>query len=356
MDAVENPEKGRLTLFQRLSAPLSLPYAASCVLLTVLIGPPLLFVSALADTNSLDKAFSFTFLTAYGTFNSTRVAPLVGIMNQIFWTASLLVVLYMTGFMRKKLQAYEADLMPLVPAGGETLHKAFGGVFRLFPVLAVSMVLGLTSITYVSSSASMVPGGVTLVFVLISNAAVTVLFASFIWVYFRSLFGLYRLGKEPLQFSRHDKDPMLGLKPVGSISFSLFFSYSAVIGFVTLGLLVVPDAVSLVSIFVLELLGGVMFFLPLNSVHKRMVAMKRTERMRLVQKTSELIDGDAKRLGTEELLKGIREAQFLQLQKDYVSTLPTWPFDTGILGRFAAIILSVIAILLSSIISVNLHL
>ena len=316
------------------------------------------FFSALADTGSLDKAFSFTFLVAYSTATNPTAVPLVqGLTAQAFWTASIFSVVYAPSFMRGKLAAYEADLVPLAPSGEETIRKAFGGVSRLVPVLVVSVLFGLFSAPYTYFQTTLTPGAVTLGYVFVSNVLISLLFGSFIWVYFRSLWGLYKLGNEPLRLAPHEQDPMLGVKPIGSMSFTLFLSYSAVVGFITLGLLVVPDTFSLVSIFVLELLGGVMFFLPLNSVHKKMLAQKREEKRKLVKKLSELAGGRSGRAeGTEDLLRQIREVQILQVQKDYVSTIPTWPFDTGILSRFAAIILSVIAILLSRIISVSFHL
>src|SRR5947209_17746196 len=53
----------------------------------------------------------------------------------------------------------------------------------------------------------------------------------------------------------------------------------------------------------------------------------------------------------EKILGQLRDTQILQIKRDYVSRLPTWPFDTPILGKFAAIALSVAAILISKIIS-----
>ena len=52
----------------------------------------------------------------------------------------------------------------------------------------------------------------------------------------------------------------------------------------------------------------------------------------------------------EKILGQLRDTQILQINRDYVSRLPTWPFDTP-LGKFAAIALSVAAILISKIIS-----
>ena len=124
--------EGKLTLFERLTARIPFPYWVRCILVAVLVGPPMQFFSALADTGSLDKAFSFTFLVAYSNATNPTAVPLVqGLTAQAFWTASIFIVVYAPSFMRGKLAAYEADLVPLAPLGEETIRKAFGGVFRL---------------------------------------------------------------------------------------------------------------------------------------------------------------------------------------------------------------------------------
>ncbi len=100
-----------------------------------------------------------------------------------------------------------------------------------------------------------------------------------------------------------------------------------------------------------------MFFHPLYSVHKRMLGQKRSERQSLAKDFLRLSNGsrDAAGSNTGEPLKGVLDAQVLQLRREYVSGIPTWPFDTGILTRLTAIILSVIAILVSRVITVSLH-
>ncbi len=350
--------KDNFTLVERTISWLPLPYWGSCFLIAVLMGPPMQFLGALVDTSSLDKAFSLTFNTGFSSSFSVAISSAQGIAVQTIWTLTLFVMPYMPRFMRLKLQSYEADLVPISPEGTGTLQKAFGGIYRLRPAVVVSAVIGVFSLPYIYFQASQIPGAATLLYLTISNVFVSLVFGTFIWVYFRSLWGLYKFGKEPLKLTPRDEDSMLGVRPIGSISLSLFFSYILIIGFTALGLLVSPDPLSLSLVLVLALLGGFMFFLPLNSIHKKMLGEKQSETKKMIQKISQVSRGSdySANHRTEDLLQSIRDLQVLQMQKEILSRVQTWPFDTGILGRFAAVILSVTAILLSRLISVTLHL
>ncbi len=310
------------------------------------------FLGALADTSNLDKAFSLTFNTGFSSSFSVAISTAQGIAAQTIWTTTLFAVLYIPRFMRLRLQSYEMDLVPISPSGSETLQKAFGGIYRLRPAVAVSVVIGALSLPYFYFQTNQIPGAATLVYVTISSVVVSLVFGTFIWVYFRSLWGLYKLGKEPLKLTAYDEDPMLGVRPIGSISLSLFLSYILIVGFIALGLGISPDPVSLSLVLVLALLGGFMFFLPLNSIHRKMLGEKRRELKKMAQTLSRVSRGleNGANQRAEDLLQSIRDAQVLQMQREIILSVPTWPFDTGILGRFAAVILTVIGILLSRVI------
>ena len=151
---------------------------------------------------------------------------------------------------------------------------------------------------------------------------------------------------------------MLGARPIGSISLTLFLAYNLFVGLSTLGILLAPDPVGFAILLVLAILGGLMFILPLNNIHKRMAAVKQNERQKLFEHFSALSgpseDGSGDK--TDNLLRSIRDAQILQFRKEFAAGIPTWPFDTSILGRFEAVVLFVTAILLSRTITVTLHL
>lgn len=59
---------------------------------------------------------------------------------------------------------------------------------------------------------------------------------------------------------------------------------------------------------------------------------------------------------SEASLSRIEKLLALEVNERKVAAIQTWPFDTKVLGRLVAIILSVIAILLSQIIAIGLGL
>ena len=48
-------------------------------------------------------------------------------------------------------------------------------------------------------------GWVSLLFQLLSSGVIGIMFGSFSWVYVRSLWGIYKLGNEPLKLKSHTK-------------------------------------------------------------------------------------------------------------------------------------------------------
>lgn len=149
---------------------------------------------------------------------------------------------------------------------------------------------------------------------------------------------------------------MLGVRAVGSLSFSIALLYFVVTGLGGLVVIIAPDPLSFLILSGLVVLGVVMFFLPLDSIHRKMAAAKAeavaAARSRLVT----LESGDWEVESLEDVMRRVGETLRLQMIRQEVSSIPTWPFDTTILGRFIAIILSVTAILLARLITITLHL
>jgi hypothetical protein len=345
-----------------------LPYPIACIVLSVLLGPPVQFLSVLLDTRNLEKATAFALNTVFGTFQSTKVSTEQGLAQQTIFTLIIFAVLYMAHFMRSRLLAAEPALIPIVPAGEETFHKSFGGVSRVLPQLVMAIPLGLLSIPYLLNQSLFEVGPVFLSYLVLSNLILTLVFGTFVWVYLRSLWGLYQLGNEPLTLKPYHEDPMLGVRPIGSISLALFLAYNVVIGLSVLSILVAPpDPVGLAAITLLALLGGAMFILPLYSVHRKMAAEKANERTKVFEDFARLFDRPQEESASDDgsssssnsatdLLRGIRDTQILQLRREYISSIPTWPIDTGIIGRFAAIIISVFTVILARLVQIALHL
>ena len=340
-----------LTPFERLAARTRIPFWALCLALPLLMGFPAQYFSTYAATGSLDQAFKFTFMTGFSATTAVETPVVLGVASQVIYAASFGLVTYLPRFMRSKLESYEKDLAPLTPGGSESLRAMFGGIYRLKPMLIVSLIVGVAGAQYAYAILQTVPGPTMVVYVVVSNLVTDLVFGGFVWAYLGTLWALYRLGKEDLNLQPVERDPMLGMRPIGSMSFTLFLSYMAVITFIGIGSVLVPDPVSIGAIVLLELAGAVMLFLPLNSVHKKMLAKKRSERQKLAESIFSVSSGS----DTNSLLNDIKQVHVFQVRREIVAAAPTWPFDTGVLGRFAAIILSVLAILLSRVISGTLH-
>ena len=99
------------------------------------------------------------------------------------------------------------------------------------------------------------------------------------------------------------------------------------------------------------MIGLALFFLPLRRLHQRMVGQKLDEKDRLRPKLASLFEDRSVRNDSGDLGHMFR----LDMMDRKVSSMAVWPFDVGILGRLSAIALSVIAILISRIVALIVH-
>lgn len=155
------------------------------------------------------------------------------------------------------------------------------------------------------------------------------------------------------------EDPMLGLRPLGSISLSIAFAYFAVVVLGAFPLLILPFGFSDIALLAgFIIIGMVMFFLPLNSIHRKMQQAKRLEQSWIREQFNQLTEkpGNPGHEDSQGVLARIEKLLTIQMLDQKVSAIPTWPFDTSILSRFVAIILSVVAILTARLITIGLHL
>ncbi len=348
------PEKP--TLIERVVGILPVPYPLASLAFAILFGSPVQFLAAYLDTNSVSLAFKYTINTSYNSIGAGTVSTVEGATFQGIWLLTIFLLVYLVRFMRTKIVEYEPKLVAIAPSGEETLHRAFGGISRPIPQALLAVPFLLISLPYISQSTINI-GPVSLLYQLVSSVVFGVMFSSFIWLYFRSLWGLYKLGKEPLNLRSHYEDRMLGVKPIGAISLTLFVSYTLVIGLTTVSVLFNPDPIGTTFLIIFAVFGVAMFFIPLNSIHRRMAEAKQRQMAKVDEKFARLADSATELTpeSTEKILKQLRDTQILMISRDYVSNLPTWPLDTPIIGRFAAVALSVAAILISKIVSLPFH-
>jgi len=341
----------RLTLFERFFELLHVPFTAGCILVTIFVGGPVQLISNYADTFNLTEALRRTFAITYSGAPQ-QVSFEVGLIGAVLYTLLTFFILYMTRFMRMRILRAESELIPLSPSGEDTYHKIFGSISNYRPQLLLALPFTLLGLSYVYNQSAAGFGVFFLVYSVVSNILFGPIAAAFIWVYFASLWGLHRFGKEPLRLKSHYEDSMLGVRPTGSLALSLAFTYFTVVVLGTLGLIISPDPIGQAFLTAGVVAGVIMFFLPLNSIHQRMVERKQQELLSIHKGTDELVrrlnePGHDKQ---EDRLGRLGDVLTLQLVKQDVTAIPTWPFDTHILGRLLAIILTIAGILLSRII------
>ncbi len=182
---------------------------------------------------------------------------------------------------------------------------------------------------------------------------VTWVISTLVWVWGYSMVGIYRIGKLPMKLRPFTEDKMLGLKPFASASlrFTAIY-YTFVLAFIFVDLSSPPSSSPLLFVRdgALAAFGLVLFFLPLFSLHGKLV-QARSERMTWINRRYTLLMEKIEANGDAPLGESVqRELSSIdKIQRDIQSIRP-WPFDVNALTKLVAIFLTVTAILLSKVI------
>lgn len=168
-------------------------------------------------------------------------------------------------------------------------------------------------------------------------------YGTFVWMYASSIRGIYRLSKERMRFASFLEDSHLGTKSLGSVSLSFAWVYFFGVGLVFLSFNPVP-APTLVALFGLIVVGVVLFFLPLYTVHVKMVKEKQAADKALRKKLRRIMESIDRR---EESLNEIGEIFVFQSLENKVSKISEWPFDTATLSWFSAIVITVLGTIIT---------
>ncbi len=181
---------------------------------------------------------------------------------------------------------------------------------------------------------------------------------SFIWVFTYSLYGVYKLGRLPLTLTPFTEDRTLGLRPFGRISLLLATIYLAMITILLIPQLLTGNVTLSVLLIMLSLLivALVFFLLPLVPLRGKLVRAKRETLGWIGARYTTAVEnlrnrGDAP---VDEAL--VNELMVVdKIQRD-ANQIHTWPFDTGILIRLTAIVLTVVGIVVARVVQLALHL
>jgi hypothetical protein len=359
----QGPE--RATFLERLVTAFNIPFWLGCILLELLIGPTGAIFSFYVETRSLQESVSRT----SSLYFKRQISGLTGPVGLGILLILLFYLLYTIRYMRLKLVSSKSLLAPILHGGEETYHKIFCRVSKPLPPIFLNAILMTPYLLLVAPDVikrytESGTGFTNVTYLIVAYPIGLYIFSTFTWVYFSSLLGLYELSKGPLKTKPYYEDEMLGLRPMGSLTLSIASTYFIGLGMTALLPLVLSfdSSSSLVHIgllFVLTLLGAVFFFLPLYTIHNKMVEVKNRARESLRLKMIKAVErqSEAQKGGSESPLSEMKDtlshlttALTFNIEEEEVGKILTWPLDMPILSSARTMILSITTIILANII------
>jgi hypothetical protein len=359
---IPGPEKA--TFIERLAGVFHLPYSIGCLIISLLIGTPGAIILSYATTGDMGRAVSLAVILYAGA--GTPFWTGVAILG-LLWLL-LFYVFYMTRFMRLRLLSTEEGLRPVLPEGEQTFHGAFKLVSKLWPPIVIA--IAMIAFYFISSSDYLI--GVfrayavhiaNIIYIVIAFPIWFLAFCTFAWVYFGSVYGLYKLGKMPLALESSAQDRMLGVRPFGNLSLSLSIVYFlAMVILIMMSLTVMSSTVTedtfafITLVITLFTVGVVLFIAPLYTVHKKMMEQKENERTKLRRQAYKGVEGKAEPSPQDTVaemkrkLDSLTSMLTLEMAEKSLNSVPNWPIDTSIISKFVTIIISVITIILANLI------
>ena len=349
--AVSGPHKP--TLIETMLNKLPVPYVVACAIFALAVGPLGQFTALLLDTRSIQLAVRYTFQTDYtgASYNSLPAAVIA--------TLSFLLLVFFAPFQVRKIRetiiTAEQDLAPLQQ--GETYDRVFNWASSgPYPILLAVpfFVFGFYYLFYsLPQEQGLGLGPLYLAYIILASILASLAFVSFVWIYSSSLWGLYNFGRQQLRLEPYLKDRILGLRPVGRISLALTRSYFIALTLLVLTVLITPDVASIILTIATVGLGIGFFFLPLKTCHDKLVETKRKAQRDIGQELLALTGenpGDHQSNDMSNELLDIKRLMILQMAQERVQSIPGWPLETAVLGRFTVLLVSVSAALLSRVI------
>jgi hypothetical protein len=353
---IKGPESP--TFLEWLINAFHIPFSWGCLLLTFVFSPPGPLLLTYVQTSSIEDAFSRTICLFLG----EDIPGWSGVAALTLFSIILFYFLYMIRYMRLKLVAAKPMLLPLLPEGEETFNKIFSTVSQLLPPLLLGAILMIlvnlqtypdlpsNYVKFIESSSA------NLYFVFVWLLFWLIIVGTFIWVYFGSIRGLHRLGKESLNLTSFRDDKMLGARPIGLLSLSFASIYIVGMGLaVFMVLIMLPLSSTLLYtslVAFLILLGIAFFFLPLYTVHQRMMEAKNLEQEALRQQFSKVYEmskaSEVSQKEVSEALDRLTNIITIDVTKAEVDAIPTWPVDLPILSRLVTLMLSIIGIIVAN--------
>ena len=276
-------------------------------------------------------------------------------VNAILGSLLLYYLLIIARYVRQRVAAAEQSVTQIIAEGELGYDSIFGRVTDKRSIILLSVILEvLAFISTLSGRTLSILSGLDV----LSQIILIVAFATLIWEYSVSSWGLHKLGSSHLKLKSFLEDRFMGGKTIGSLALSLTTAYLIGLALFFLDTATFLPVLTLpFELFYLSLLaiGVVMFFLPLNSLHNKMRSEKTRQANELNQRFLRAISANPHDLGdsiqsgakSEDSITELLRLKRLEIAERKLAGTPTWPFDVQVIARLITIVLSVTAVLLS---------
>ncbi len=309
------------------------PYVLKCLIFSCVFGVPSLLLFRFFDT--LDVQMT---LEVFG--------PLLWQNIVTFSFANFVLLFYAAygeRYMRSRIAWMVPQVEPLMPKEGRTVQDIFRPVCSFIPAAILSILLAIVSLLSFPDQGQHAAGPISLVLLVISFPFMYLVYGTFIWTYVSSIKCLYDLSRQPLRLAEFYEDNHLGMKSLGSLSLSLALVYFVGLGLIFFSFLSVPPPLEF-AVIVMIFAGVILFFLPLITIHKKMLEKKWAEREKLkghYTHVSKFIDEPSSNGDTIEI-KHLRYILAVDIIDRQVAAIPEWPIDSKSFTRLSAIIFTIV--------------
>src|SRR2546422_430521 len=215
-----------------------LPYLVTSTILALLATGPGYFLARLIETGG---DWNQTVVAIYGDAFALplwRLTPLI-----ILSVGFNLYLLWLVRHSRLHIARYANEIAPLLPDGKAGVRRIFGHLYSRLPVIGLAAAFGLFFSLLLLEP--MPPGFGFLEFLILGLNLLFLPFvdAQVIWNYVATIWGVHRVGREALRLRPAVEDPMLGLRPLGSLSLGATFYYFGALAIIIAEVTLSPDPV-----------------------------------------------------------------------------------------------------------------
>ena len=291
--------------------------------------------------------------------NGTRPPYFPAPLNALAGSVLLFYVFYVVRYVRLKIAGAEPVVVQIMQGGEVAYQSIFGRVTKTRPILLLTIFLeALAFLSTLQGRSFSITSGLDV----ITQVLLILAFATLIWEYSVSNWGLHKLGTSHLKLKSFLEDRFMGAKTIGNLALSLTSAYlvGVLLFFLdTLTFLSIPLLLFAIFYLVLLALGITMFFLPLDSLHKKMLTEKIENQRELSREFLAIknsyatgsADASAASQTVEESVTQLVRLKDLEMTENRLGKTPTWPFDIQLLAKLVTIVLSVTAVLLTRLIT-----